>query len=110
MKTLLLLAITLAATVAAAQNQPPTTLNSAASAKPKNQLEAAPVKTCAYIHSFIFERHDDEAPKLVKETYCTPTGQFQIKRAAKFGVYPAMVTTPSDDAAKDTRKSGTPPK
>jgi hypothetical protein len=55
------------------------------------QLGSTTTRTCAYIHSFVFERNDGEAPKLVKETYCTPTGQFAVKRAFKPGLYPAVL-------------------
>lgn len=47
---------------------------------------------CAYIHAFIFERHDGEAPKLVRETYCTPLGGAQVRNAKKPGIYPATLS------------------
>lgn len=102
MKTLLLLALSLFAITTVAQEQQPETSKAAADSSAKAKSDdlsslTAPVKTCAYIHSFIFEREDGEAPKLVKETYCTPTGSFAVHRAFKPGLYPAVMAPKKAD-------------
>ena len=113
MKALLASSLLLLGGIAAAQNAPAssaqptlqrpgeTALAQLALREPRmiRPSEANP-RTCAYIHSFIFERNDGEAPRLVKETYCTPTGQFQIKRSGKPGLYPAVLESqPEEEAA-----------
>lgn len=110
MKALLLLTLSLFAMAAVAQDQPKTAANAATDSPAKLQAKAddlahlaAPVKTCAYIHSFIFEREDAEAPKLVKETYCTPTGSFAVHRAFKPGLYPAVLAPRQVDPKADSQ-------
>ena len=112
MKTLLMLSLLALAAPAVAQNQP-----SSRAAKAKADVDSlhldAPVRACAYIHSFIFERKDGEAPHLVKETYCTPTNQFQTRRAFHPGLYPAVLTRQAEEPAQKsdarTPKSQAPP-
>ena len=51
-----------------------------------------PGNFCLKIRSYIFERQDGNAPRLVGMTTCTPANRFQGKRALKspgWGVYPA---------------------
>ena len=47
---------------------------------------------CLKIRSYIFERRDGEAPRLVGMTTCTPSTKFTTKRAEspQWGVYPAV--------------------
>lgn len=98
MKGLLLASALLLAASAVAQSQPSSS-NSTLSDDALAQLHANPVRSCAYIHAFIFERHDGEAPRLVKETYCTPTGQFTMKRALNFDLYPAVLSNRAEPSS-----------
>ena len=45
---------------------------------------------CAYIHAFVFERNDGEAPKLVGETYCTPLSRAYPHNAVRPHGAPAV--------------------
>lgn len=65
---------------------------------------------CAYIHAFIFERRDGDAPRLVKETYCTPTGAFTVKRAFKPGIYPAVLKPEAQDSEQNRKNNQEPPR
>ncbi len=109
MKALLVLAFFSLAAVACAQTQPATPASGSQAnltSQPAAHLDGAgpAVRTCAYIHSFVFERHDGEAPRLTKETYCTPTGQFAVKRAFKPGLYPAVMAPQKVEPKDDPRQ------
>lgn len=110
MKALLLLSLSLFAIAALAQDQPKSVGKATADSPARLQAKgndladlASPVRTCAYIHSFVFERQDGEAPKLVKETYCTPTGSFAVHRAFKPGLCPAVLTSERSDQRADSK-------
>jgi hypothetical protein len=45
---------------------------------------------CAYIHAFVFELNDGEAPKLVGETYCTPLSRAYPHNAVRPHGAPAL--------------------
>jgi hypothetical protein len=56
---------------------------------------------CLKIRSYIFERQDGNAPRLVGMTTCTPASKFTAKRAVapQWGVYPATAA-PAAPAAE----------
>ena len=106
MRTVLLLTVIVVACAAAAQSAAARQQNSASASpaivtvdqssggypkarRPENSDRLS--GTCFTMRSYIFERRDGEAPRLVGMTKCTPGNRFWSKRALKqpgWGVYP----------------------